>query len=467
MPERHEPAPIRRGDHVNLTVETLADGPDALARIGSYVVLVPGVLPGERVRAEVTSGSRKFGRARPIHIDQRSPDRVDPRCRHFLQCGGCHWQHAAYPAQLRYKQERLRKELEFALGADVPPIAQTIGAPDPYGQRHKVALHLLPDDRHGLQMALHRLRDLSLVALRECPAAAPPALALARRAIELLATLRLRPYDAETGEGLLRSVLVRHAAATGQSHLIVVAGDELPELRDLAGDLQAAGATTVSLNVHREEPERLLGPQTTVIAGPRRIDERIDGTTYCISPDAFFQTSPAGAQALVRTVTDWLQPRAADTIVDLYCGGGLFALPLAAIAGTVIGIEASATSIADAEAGAKRNRRRNARFLRGAVEQVLPRLGRGDLPRPDLAVLDPPRAGAVPAALQQLAAQRPRRIAYVACEPKALARDLAILRDLGYAASRVVPVDMFPQTWHTEAVALLEPTASAPGAVAP
>ena len=145
-------------------------------------------------------------------------------------------------------------------------------------------------------------------------------------------------------------------------------------------------------------------------------------------------------------------------MADLYCGGGLFALPLSLRAREVVGIEESPVSIADAEAGARRNRIRNVRFVRGAVEAAAARLGR-DLPRPSLVVLDPPREGCAPQALQHVADLRPRRIAYVACDPRALARDLHALSELGYAARSVVPVDMFPQTWHVEAVALLEPRA--------
>lgn len=460
MPRRHEPAPVRRGDRVALDIEALADGPDAIARLASYVVLVAGVLPGERVRAEITSGSRKFGRARPLQIERPSPDRVVPRCRHFLACGGCHWQHAAPSAQLAWKQARVQKELAHALGADAPTVWPTIAAAAPFGARHKVALHLLGGDRGRLRPALHRLRDISLVALAECPAAAPPALQLATAAIAQLERLRLPAYDPETGSGVLRSVLVRRAAATGQSHLIVVATDDLVELDSLLPALQALGATTVSINVNREAQDRLLGPTTRVLAGPERIEERLGDTTYCISPDAFFQTAPAGAAELVRLVADWLQPQPTDTLVDLFCGGGLFALPLAARSGRVVGIEDSAVSLGDAAAGMRRNRVRNATFVRGAVETALPRLRAADLPRADLAVLDPPRAGALPAALREVAALRPRRIAHVACDPAALGRDLAVFRTLGYRAERVVPVDMFPQTWHVEAVAMLAPIPS-------
>lgn len=449
--------PLRRGELVDLEVETLASGPDALARRGGYVVLLPGALPGERVCARVTSAARKFGRAQVDRVLRAAPERTVPRCRHFLACGGCHWQHLRYDGQLRAKAQRLHRELLHALGADAPPVLPAVAAPAPWGQRHKVALHLLPGPRGAPVPALHGLRDRGLVELAECPAAAPAAFALGRRAIALLGRLGASLYDPATGLGELRSVLVRRAASTGESHLVVVASARPRGLAALVPELLAAGATTVSLNLNDGPAGRLLGPRTEVLAGPRRIRERLDDTTFCISPDAFFQTSPAGAAALLDAVRAALQPRPADVLADLYCGVGLFALPLARAVRAVVGIEESATAIGDAAASARLNGRHNVQWVRAAVEHGLARLGRG-LPRPDLCVLDPPRAGCTPAALRRLAGLAPRRLAYVSCDPAALARDLALLRPLGYRATAVLPVDMFPHTHHVEAVATIECT---------
>ncbi len=452
------PAPVQRGDRLRLEIETLADGPDALTHVDGYVVLVPGVLPGEVVRAEITSAAKKFGRARVAFVDQPSAERIAPACRHFLECGGCHWQHIDYPAQLRFKQQRLQKDLNWALGEHAPLVALTLGNKAPYGQRYKVALQVLPDRRRGMVPAMHALRELDLVPVSECPASADKPLHLARSTIAALAERGVEAWDPVSDRGNLRSVLVRTSLASGRSHLIVVARDDLPELDHVAPDLAAMGATTVSLNLNDGPESRLLGTKTIAITGNDRIEEVIDGVHYCISPTAFFQTSPYAASVLVRTVLEALQPKATDVVADLYCGGGLFALPLCGRSREVIGIEESPLGIADAEASQRRNRIRNARFVRGAVEGVIDRLGQ-DLPRPDLVVLDPPREGCLPSVLERLAKLKPRKIAYVACDPSALARDLRFLHTLGYAASSVTPIDMFPQTWHIESVALLQPFA--------
>lgn len=459
MPSRPYLIPVFNGERRELEIESLADGPDGLAHVGGYVVLVRGALPGERVQGEITSAARKFGRARSLSVLDASPDRVRPRCRHFLECGGCHWQHASYAAQLTYKQARIEKELRYALADAMPVVQPTAPLPDPFGQRNKVALHLQHDRDGTLVPCLHPLREIGLMPVRECPTSQGDALRLAFTAVQALNTLNLNVFDPEYGTGVLRSVLVRRAAASGQSHLIVVAASsEVRGLAQLVPELQARGATTVSLNVNDGPISQLLGAETIVLEGPRRIREEIDGTGYLISPNAFFQTSPAGALVLLREVQRFLKPTLDDRLLDLYCGGGLFALALARTAGSAFGIEESPVGIGDAMAAQKQNRQRNVQFLQGPVEAMLRRCKDGAMPTPTLAVLDPPRQGCSDSVLRELAALGPRKIAYVACDPSALSRDLPILHELGYRTKTVLPVDMFPQTSHVEAVACLERT---------
>ncbi len=451
MPERPRHVPVRIGDQIDLDIEAMADGPDALGRAGGYVVLVEGALVGERVRVEITSAARKFGRGRVRRILRPSADRVDPRCRHAHRCGGCQWQHISDAAQLRLKAERIQKELRRALSGELPDVTEPISPADRFGQRHKVALQLASGPRGEPVPAMHRPRQLELVELVECPTTAPQAWSLATRAIDLLGRLR-EPVDEPLGQaGVLRSVLVRRAAGTGEQHLVVVATRRPRGLPDLVEEMHRLGATTVSLNLNDGPAGRLLGRTTEVLGGPRRIREQVGDETYLVSPDAFFQTSPHGAAALVRLVRRILQPTRADVVLD--CGGGLFALPLARSAGEVVGIEESPVAVGDAQGAVRFAQLDNVRIERGVVERVLGNFGRGGMPRPTLCVMDPPRQGAHPDALRQIARLRPRQIAYVSCDPVALARDLAALQSQGYAVRTVHPVDMFPHTSHVEAVA--------------
>ena len=448
--------PVRRGDELELDILALGDGPDGLGRIGDYVVFVPGTLPGEQVLVHITSVTRKFARGEVLSRFTTADDRTVPLCRHYLVCGGCHRQHQYYPAQLEDKRARLQRAVDLALGAAAPAAAATIAAKPSHGQRHKVALHLRNSVRGGVEPCLHRVRSADLVRIEECPTSDPLAFDLAMRAVELLRELDHGAWDPDFApHDLLRSVLVR-ATTAGDAHLIVVAREPfVPGLERILGALHDAGATTIGVNHNRGEFSQLTGPRTVIVSGPQRIEEQLDGVTYCLSPDAFFQTSPQAASALVRGVVDWLDPGPRDVVADLYCGVGLFTLPLARLARRAFGIESATAAVDDADAAAYANGLDNVTFHAGAVERVLARCGR-ELPRPDLVVADPPRTGLEPGVVEQLAALRPRRIAYVSCDVRALQRDLAAFATAGYRAAAAVAVDMFPHTSHLEALVCLE-----------
>ncbi len=454
---RPRTVPVERDDCFEIDIVGLGDGPDGLGRIDNYVVFVPGTLPGERAYVKITSANRKFARGELLELLTQAPERVEPRCPHFLQCGGCHRQHQDYRSQLLDKQARLQRTVHIALGDDAPKVAPTVAAKPPYSQRHKVVLHLRNTRQDGLEGCFHRLRSPELVTVNECPASDPLAWDLAMRTIELLHDLPHGAWDPDFApNALLRSVLVR-TTTIGDAHLLLVARDPfIPGLESLFHDLHEAGATTISVNGNNGEFSVLLGPETTVVSGPPRIQERIGSIFYLLSPDAFFQTSPQAAGHLIDLVTDWLAPSRNDDVLDLYCGGGLLTLPLALRARSALGVELSRTAVRDAEAAAMANRLRNVEFRAGHVEACLSAIRRGELPRPQLVAMDPPRTGLDPIVIDELQRLRPAKLAYVSCEPQSLQRDLQALSAAGFRTAGVTPIDMFPQTCHVETVAMLE-----------
>lgn len=452
MPARPDPAPLRRDSMHTLEIDALGAEGDGIARLDGYVVLVPGALAGERVLVRITSAARKFGRGEVVQVLRAAPERVAPRCRHFLDCGGCQLQHLDGAAQGEHKRGRLQQVLDRALGDAAPRVAAMQAPDEPWGQRHKVVLHL-EGAGQTLRGGFRRARRPDLVALDECPASDPHALGLGLDAVEELKELDLPAADRPGG--LLRSVLVRRSAATGEAALVVVATRAMvPGLLQRVDELHRLGATVVAVNENTGPTERLLGPRTRVLSGPPRIRERIAGTTFLLSPTAFFQTSPWGAERLVELVRAALRPSRRHRLLDLYCGGGLFALCLAGEAAEVLGIEENPPAVADAEAAAGGGGIDNARFVAGRAGERLAGLRRS-ADRPLLVVLDPPRAGCGPEVARRIAALGPERIAYVSCDPDALGRDAAAFAAAGYRLATVTPVDMFPQTWHVEAVASL------------
>lgn len=455
-PLRPRGTPVERGDELTLAIDALGDGPDGLGRVGDYVVFVPGVLPGETAEVRITSAARKFGRGELLALRQTAPERTTARCAHFLSCGGCHRQHQSYDAQLADKRARLQRTLDHALGDRAPRVPAVL-AGEPFGQRHKVVLHLRNREGGGLEACFHRPRSPELVPVHECPTSQPAAWRLAQTAVRLLATLRLPAWDPDFApNGLLRSVLVRTTTAGEALVLVVARRADVPGLQRVLDDLHDAGAVTIATNGNAGEFSQLLGSETRVLSGPPRIVERLLGVTYLLSPDAFFQTSPHAAAQLVQLVVDWLRPGRGDDVADLYCGGGLLTLPLAQRARSAFGVDLGRRALQDAEAAARENGIRNVTWRSGHVESWLRACRRGDLPRPHLVAMDPPRTGLAPAVVDELAALRPNRLAYVSCDLQSLGRDLRALHAAGFAVHAVQPVDMFPQTAHIEAVAMLE-----------
>ncbi len=445
--------PVAIGDELELVVESVGDGPDALARVEGYILFVAGALPGERIRARVTSAGRKHGRADLLAVLAPSADRVEPRCRHFAVCGGCDWQHVAYPTQLAWKTERLRKTLRWALQREDVPVRDMVGPSDPWGQRTKLALHPRPGaSPRTAGFFMRRSRDV--VTIEECPVHEPAGLRVTLAARDAATKLGFRGWDPVRGHGELRALVTRSSERGDVQTTVVLHDEPGPTVDALAHELLRAGATTVAVNRNQEPFERLLGRRTRVLEGPPRLEERIGDVRYLASPGAFFQTSAFGAAFLVDAVRRLVDPPREAVILDLYCGGGLLGLALADRVARVIGVEENGAAVDDARASAKANRFRNCTFEAGPAERLAQAFVRQRL-APFAVLLDPPRAGCDPRVLEAIVQLAPRCVFYVSCDPAAFGRDLALLTQRGFRLDVVEPLDMFPHTHHIEAVGRL------------
>jgi 23S rRNA (uracil1939-C5)-methyltransferase len=465
---------------------------DPLGRAGSCVVFVPGAIPGERVEVEAVTSNRKFCRARLLRVLRPSAARVAPGCRHFGPCGGCTWQHIAYPEQLRLKEAMLSSLLEHALGPGAPGVkpalgiaagggsgadARAPGARDPeapWGFRNKVHFTLGPGSRgRGLVMGHYRRGSRSLLEASECPVHAGAGNRLAFRARDLLR--REGVSGAEGGEqapretpaasaGLARHLLARVAERSGETQLTIVGASARSRALERAARELAAGPgapSGIHLNVQRRPGPFILGPVTRRLHGDERLREEVAGVAFLISPQTFFQTSIRAAEVLVRAVLDLVPGGGESHVLDLYAGAGLFSLPLAKRGARVVAVEENPAAVGDALASLRANGIPGAacRFVRGRVEDVLREVvaerGAGAPPLGAI-ILDPPREGCPPEVWEVILRRlRPERIIYVSCNPRALAADLPRAAPAGYAIRSVQPVDMFPHTAHIESVALL------------
>lgn len=446
----------RAQDTVDLHVVAMRPDGDGEAVMGRVRVAVPFTIPGEDVRVRLGPIRAGEAQARLLDVLVPSPDRVQAACRHFggrahPACGGCAWQHIAYPRQLRLKQELVREAVSRTL-EHPPATARTLApTPDaPWGFRQKAHFAFSTDARGRRAFMGHYARGgREVLPVLECPVHADAANHVAFRFAKAVA-------DAGPTVGL-HGLLARVSRATGKVMVTLVShGQPSRVLRTLSRKFLLGDQTisSVSVSAHSGQGSLILGPHTQVVAGDLRLEERIGETTYLVSPGAFFQTSGSAAALLVEQVLQHIP--AELPVLDLYCGGGLFSLPLARRGNQVLGIEANEAAVEDAVASRQANRIPSARcrFVAAPVEAALQRV----VPAAARAVvLDPPRAGASERALHQILRLRPGVIVYVSCEPQSLARDLRVIERGGYRVTKLQPVDMFPYTAEVETVAVAVP----------
>jgi 23S rRNA (uracil-5-)-methyltransferase RumA len=457
----------------DLDIEEMSVEGDGVAYVGRQTIYVPFTIPGERVRVLVRGGARPAAVGTLLSVLRASPHRVSPRCRHFGpgsaglkprptydggECGGCTWQHIAYPEQLRLKTALVERLVRARVPA--APRVQTMLAPkpdDPWGFRQKV--HFVFGEGGGrrgsrdLLMGHFARSSRSVVNVSECPVHDPRGNAFAFAVHRQLAHARIQ---ADAGQGAsLQAIVVRTALGTDEIMTTIVVsheGDRRLRTATRKAMEMAPPGTAFHLNVHDEDDGFIFGERTRKLVGTERLREQVGGSSHLISPTAFFQTNVAAAALLVSNVLDAM-PAAPSRVLDLYAGAGLFAIPLARAGHTVTAIESNRQAAADGRASARLNRlsEDQCRFLVARTEDALTSTS-----RVDAVVMDPPREGCAPGVVDRLFGHvRPALAVYVSCNPEALASDLGHIVSHGYQVQSLLPVDMFPHTAHVETIAVL------------
>ncbi len=463
----------KRGEILSLTIDDLAYGGEGVGRADGYVVFVPGGLPGDRLQVRLVQARSRFGRGAIEAVIEPSPQRVEAPCPYFGRCGGCRLQHVAYPAQLAYKTKQVADALERLGGLRDVPLRPIIGAEEIFGYRNKMEFTVARPHRGagteagsargGLVVGLHETERYDAVLdIDRCLLQSDRMNALLAEARAFFVDRGLTVYEQDTGEGLLRFLMLREGRHTGELMTnVVTSAPAVSELAPLVARLQAreAGTTSVILNVNPKKASVAVGVEEHLLGGRDHIRERVGGLTFRVSANSFFQTNTRQAERLFDLVVESTGLTGTETVIDLYSGTGAISLLLARRARWVYGVELAQAAVDDAGANAAANGITNCTFLAGEVRFVLPSLIAKGVTA-EVVVADPPRAGFHPKALHALITLGARRIVYVSCNPTTLARDLGELSRGGYRVEWVQPVDMFPHTPHIEAVARLERVAS-------
>lgn len=405
-----------------IQLEKLTYGGDAIGRLpDGRAVFVPFGLPGERVCVRLVEEKKNFARAELLEVIEPSPERISPKCKHFGECGGCHYQHTPYEAQLRAKTEILRDQLQRIGKIENPPVRSMVACPNPWNYRNHVQFHLTEDGKLGYVGVGFgdglRPSPSKTIPITECH--------LPEASINAL----WPQLEFEPGAPFERVSL----RAGVDDLMLILESDalEAPELELEAG---------ISV-VHLTEEDAL------VMAGEDHLFMRILERRFRVSAGSFFQVNTAMAETMVQYLLEKL-PLPAQTILDVYCGVGLFSAFLAPKCERLIGIESSPSACEDFATNL--DEFDHVELYEGAAEDVIPHLEAEQA----IVLLDPPRAGVDRRALDAIRQLAPQVIAYVSCDPSTLARDAARLVVGGYQLVDVTPFDMFPQTYHIESISI-------------
>jgi 23S rRNA (uracil1939-C5)-methyltransferase len=447
------PARPSRGDELDLRIDSLAYGGAGVARLDGYVVFVRDAVPGDRVRALVTKRKRAYAEARAVELIEPSPERIPPVADH----PGAPWQVLPYERQLEIKAQQVADALRrigHLEGFELDPIVPAV---EQWRYRNKLEYSFGMGDNGELVCGFHAPGSWErIVHIEDCLLASGRGNAARRAALQWCRDRGLSAYDRRAQEGLLRNLVVREGRRTGELQVRLVTSDTPV---DLDGFAEAVGVDSVMWTRAADVGETTVGGDSEVLHGTEAIEEELTvagrDLRLRLSAEAFFQTNTEMAERLYGTAVEFARLQGWERVYDLFCGIGTIGLALAPRAGEVWGLEIVEEAIADAIANGRRNEIANARFFAGDVRLALRELAE-EAGRPDVLVVDPPRAGLSAKIVRRIIETAPKRIVYVSCNPTTLAPNAAQLVEAGWQLKRVRPVDMFPQTPHIECVALLE-----------
>ncbi|MDE5591284.1 MAG: 23S rRNA (uracil(1939)-C(5))-methyltransferase RlmD [Acetatifactor sp.] len=368
------------------------------------------------------------------------------------KCGGCQWIDQDYQEQLKAKETRFRKLMEPYCRPE-----PMIGMEHPEHYRNKVHAVFGEDRKHNAISGIFEEKSHRIVPVDSCLIEDEKADEIIVSVRSLLKSFKIRPYNEDTGYGLLRHVLIRTGRATGQVMVVLVLSSPvMPSKNNFVKALLKLHPeiTTIVLNVNDRDTSMVLGEREQVIYGRGYIEDRLCGRTFRISPKSFYQVNPVQAEKLYRKALDYAELTGKETVVDAYCGTGTIGIVAAERAGRVIGVELNPDAVKDARSNAKCNQAENIEFYQNDAGKFLMDMAEKGT-QADIILMDPPRSGSSEEFLNAVAKVAPGRVVYISCNPDTLVRDVKYLKKKGYKVKKCVAVDMFPFTEETECVALL------------
>lgn len=462
---------LKRGTEITVEVEKFADRGKSIARVDGYVVFIPGGVPGDLLRVRVGKAKRKYAEAYPIEVLEPSRDRILPECPYFGTCGGCKWQHVSYEAQLEAKRLSVQEALEHHGGFEEIVVLPTIGSDETYGYRNKMEFSFSAERwlttaeiesgeifDTSFALGLHAPGSFNkVVDIEECHLHPKVGNRLLNGIRDFVLENGWLPWHIRNHTGYLRHLVLRFAHATDDLMVnLVTSGDDSNRMEQLGTYLQESfpEVTTFVNTINTTVAQTAFGEETKIIFGSGVITERIGNQQFEIASNAFFQTNTSQAEKLFEIGAEYAELKPDDLVYDLYSGAGTISLFIADKVRHVVGIELIEEAVENARRNARANGVDNVTFVTGDMMRIFNEELIEEYGRPDVLIVDPPRAGLHPKVVKQIDHLRPERFVYISCNPLTQAKDLEMLKET-YSIESVQPVDLFPHTYHVENVVKL------------
>lgn len=429
---------------------------EGVARIENFPVFIHGALINEEVKIKIVKVNKNFAFGKILEIINPSEKRIEPFCVAYKTCGGCNIQHYDYEAQLEFKTNRVKDCMRKIGKLSDVKVYPCLGMDEPFRYRNKVMLPVGGTADNPLigfySSRSHNITDIDTCHIQHLEG--DETIEVVKKWIK---ENNIEPYNESNHSGIIRHIMIRKGFKTKEVMVVVVTKErKLPAKEQLIEALKEGidGLVSIIQNINSQKTNVVLGLENITLWGKDTIEDYIGEFRFKISPLSFFQVNPHQTEVLYNKALEYAGLTGHETVFDAYCGTGTISLFLSQKAKKVYGVEIIPAAIENAKENAKENNIDNAEFFVGKCEEVIPQLIEKGA-KADVVVVDPPRKGCEKSLLEALVKMSPERIVYVSCDPTTLARDLAVLNEIGYETKEVQPVDMFPHTAHVENVCKL------------
>ncbi|KRN88350.1 23S rRNA (uracil(1939)-C(5))-methyltransferase RlmD [Ligilactobacillus ceti] len=448
--------PVTKNERLDATIIDLTYQGMGVAKIEDYPLFISGALPGEEVKIHVMKVGKKFGYAKVIKWYKKSPERVEVTGQEYTQTGIAPLQHLSYAGQLAFKKKQVVNLLQKSHMEHIE-VADVLGMDKPYNYRNKAQVPAREYEGE-LTTGFFRRNSHTFIPLEDSLIQAEKINEIIQKVTAVLRKYHVAPYDEQAHTGVIRNIMVRWGFYSKEAMVVLVTRTKrIPQKAEIVAEIKEACPEVVSIvqNINAAQTNVIMGERNIILAGKEAIKDTLNGLTFEISANSFYQVNPLQTEKLYQKVVEYAGLTGKETVIDAYCGIGTISLNLAQAAKKVYGVEVVPEAIEDAKKNAKLNKLDNVVFEVGKAETKMAEWQSQGM-KPDVIVVDPPRKGLDEQFINSAVETAPNKIVYVSCNPATLVRDIQRFEELGYQVTQpILPVDQFPQTPHVECVALL------------